>query len=235
MINEQRSVVVKRRAGYRYWLTGAFLTVAVSSMFFGHWLAGSASRELLIEQEMLVRVKTDLESSLDAAVAQIEILKVNNAIDSAALENVRKEMVSVQKKMFEYEERISFYRELLIDMDQTTGLSVSQFDLKQLEKGIFSYRWVIRQKTEKMVTTNIIAEIFVVGDKDQKSVSLPLNDLDRNVSDMPLRLKFKYFTIVQGVLELPKDFQPESTQLVLRYAWSEKTSYNESFEWLVES
>ena len=51
---------------------------------------------------------------------------------------------------------------------------------------------------------------------------------------MPIRLKFKYFSINQGVLTLPEGFNPDKVRIVLRYSWSKKVSDDKTFDWVVE-
>jgi hypothetical protein len=97
-----------------------------------------------------------------------------------------------------------------------------------------AYRWVARQKTAKMQVTNVIAEITVMGNKGDRVLTLPLSDLDSNIVEMPIRLKFKYFSINQGVLTLPEGFNPDKVRIVLRYSWSKKVSDDRTFDWVVE-
>jgi hypothetical protein len=51
---------------------------------------------------------------------------------------------------------------------------------------------------------------------------------------MPLTIKFKYFSINQGVLSLPDGFNPDTVQISLGYSWSDKLSYQQTFDWKVE-
>ena len=85
-----------------------------------------------------------------------------------------------------------------------------------------------------MQITNVIAEITVIGSQGDRVLTLPLSNLDSNIVEMPIRLKFKYFSINQGVLSLPEGFYPDKVRIVLRYSWSKKVSYDKTFDWVVE-
>ena len=162
------------------------------------------------------------------------MMRLNTAVDAAALENARQEMIVLQKQIFENEEQLGLYRELLSDGSQPSGLSVAKFSLTQISEEQLAYRWIARQKTAKMQVTNVIAEITVMGKKGDRVLTLPLSDLDSNIVEMPIRLKFKYFSINQGVLTLPEGFNPDKVRIVLRYSWSKKVSDDKTFDWVVE-
>ena len=51
---------------------------------------------------------------------------------------------------------------------------------------------------------------------------------------MPLAIKFKYFSINQGILSLPDGFNPDTVEISLRYSWSKKLIYKKAFDWKVE-
>ena len=61
-----------------------------------------------------------------------------------------------------------------------------------------------------------------------------LSDLDDELEKMPVRLKFKYFSINQGILTLPEGFNPDTVRITLRYSWSKAVNYDETFNWVAE-
>jgi len=231
---ERRSVVVTHREGYKYWLFSAFLGVFIVSFIIGIWWQQNRQEGLQTEHQALSEQVLRLGKSLDIKTTELEMMRLNIAVDAAALENARQEMIVLQKQVFENEEQLGLYRELLSDGSQPSGLSVTKFSLTQISKKQLAYRWVARQKTAKMQITNVIAEITVIGSQGDRVLTLPLSNLDSNIVEMPIRLKFKYFSINQGVLSLPEGFYPDKVRIVLRYSWSKKASYDKTFDWVVE-
>ena len=61
-----------------------------------------------------------------------------------------------------------------------------------------------------------------------------LSDLDDELEKMPIRLKFKYFSINQGILSLPAGFNPDNVRITLRYSWSKAVNYDQNFRWVEE-
>jgi hypothetical protein len=197
-------------------------------------LQQSRQEQLQSEHQALSEQVLRLAQSLDIKTTELEMMRLNTAVDAAALENARQEMIVLQKQIFENEEQLGLYRELLSDGSQPSGLSVAKFSLTQISEEQLAYRWVARQKTAKMQVTNVNAEITVMGNKGDRVLTLPLSDLDSNIVEMPIRLKFKYFSINQGVLTLPEGFNPDKVRIVLRYSWSKKVSDDKTFDWVVE-
>ena len=153
---ERRSVVVTHREGYKYWLFSAFLGVFIVSFIIGIWWQQNRQEGLQTEHQALSEQVLRLGKSLDIKTTELEMMRLNIAVDAAALENARQEMIVLQKQVFENEEQLGLYRELLSDGSQPSGLSVTKFSLTQISKKQLAYRWVARQKTAKMQITNVI-------------------------------------------------------------------------------
>lgn len=234
-MNIQRSIVVKRIPGYKSWLFLAFLSVVIVSLSIGYSFSRSTLKELTAEKNKATNLVSELELLLAETNRQTQILKLDNEVDSIALENSRQELILLQGRLDANEEQLLLYRELLQEDDQSNGLSVVRFELQELSKKQFSYRWIAKQRTEKMGLANVIAEVFVIGEFEGQSSSIGLSDLDAEIDEFPIQLKFKYFSINQGTLEFPDGFDPAEVKFDLRYSWNKKKAYTETFDWMVGS
>ena len=65
-------------------------------------------------------------------------------------------------------------------------------------------------------------------------MTLSLDALDEQVDTMPLKLEFKYFSIQQGIMELPDGFEPANVVVSLRYTWEKKVVLTQDFVWKYE-
>ncbi len=222
-MGERRSIVVTYRQGFKYWLYGILLLVTVASLMAGMFWERSKVSEILAEKNQLARRVSTLESLVKSKETELEMVRVNNDVDSVALENARQEMMGLQAQTHQDQEQLQLYRELIEDTNPPSGLSVSRFQLTWIDSTNIAYRWVARQKTAKMEASTILADIRVKGNQGDKSVSLSLSELDTEVKKMPLVVKFKYFSINQGILKLPEGFEPEQVRVALRYTWMESS------------
>ena len=231
-MTERRSIVVTHRIGYKYWLLGSLMAVGLSSFILGKWWGQAELADVINERQQLTSKVSELVASLDFKSTELEMVRLNATVDSVALENTRQEMIVLQKNINRNEEQLGLYKELLGDSNQPTGLSITAFDLTPLDKGRFAYRWVARQKTSKMQTSEIVADISIIGLEGNQVSTVLLSDLDDEIEKMPIKLTLKYFSINQGVLSLPVGFNPDKVRIQLRYSWSKAVSYDQNFNWI---
>ncbi|MFQ3346143.1 MAG: hypothetical protein ACI89A_000682 [Porticoccaceae bacterium] len=233
-MSERRSIVVTYRQGFRYWLYGLIVLVSLVSVMTGILWERHKGSQILDEKNDLADEVSALQDLVKFKTTELDMIRVNGDVDTAALENARQEMMGLQAQIYQDQEQLQLYRELLEDTDPPGGLSVSRFQLTLVDSKNIAYRWVARQKTVKMQVTTILVDIQVMGSQGNKPVSLSLSELDTEVKVMPLTIKFKYFSINQGVLSLPDGFNPDTVQISLGYSWSDKLSYQQTFDWKVE-
>jgi hypothetical protein len=175
-----------------------------------------------------------LQAQLADKSAELSRVALSAEVDMAALEKSRQEMIELQQQIYQRDEELELYRELLQDNSQPNGLSVSDLNLIALEDGRIRYRWVARQKTVKMKTLSVYAEMWIIGRQGEEEVILSLADLDDQVKRLPIKREFKYFSIIQGILKLPQGFEPEKVRITLRYTWMDKFQSDQKFDWKIE-
>jgi hypothetical protein len=234
LMNEVKSIVLPYRPQLAYLVALVVAALMVAAFFFGK----SSEREIL-KDEMHEKARLEeLADKLEKAVAlqqqQLSRVELNLQVDSAALESTRQEMIVLQKSIYQRDEELKLYRELLQDGSQPNGLSVANLRLNLLDDGRVSYRWVARQKTEKMKTLSVSANFWVSGLLNGKGVRLTLAELDPEIEKMPLKMAFKYFSINRGVMTFPDNFEPRQVRITLRYPWMEKTQFDQKYDWKIE-
>ena len=183
----------------------------------------------------------DLEASLDqqaekSAASQQALLAVELTakVDAAALEQTRQQMLDMQKQIYQRDQELKLYREMLQDNNGPTGISVSDFHIERAGESLFQYDWVAIQKTHEAKKLRVNANIWVIGNQDGDVKSLPLNEIDAEVDDLPIQLRLKYFFINRGLIRLPQGFNPEFVRVTLRYPWIEKPQFDKKFVWQVQ-
>lgn len=233
-MTERKPIVITYRPGQGYWLVGGLLVVVVVALFLGrYWGSKVFDREMLEKVELEKRT-TQLEAELIENNRNLSRIKLSAEVDAVALENTRQEMIGLQRQIYRRGEELKLYQELLQDKNQPKGLSVSDLNLVAMDDGRFKYRWVARQKTVKMQTLSVYSEMWVLGTQGDQEVSLPLDMLDDQVKKLPIKLEFKYFSINQGIVQLPEGFEPEQVRITLRYTWMKETQSDQKFDWKLE-
>lgn len=231
---ERKPVVINYRPSHIYWSLFFVASLVVALLLLGKlWGTFVSDWELAEKADLEIRAEA-LEVKLFDQTAELSRIKLSAEVDTAALEKSRKEMIGLQRQIYQRDQELKLYRELLQDNDQPNGLSVSDLNLEAMDDGRVRYRWVARQKTVKMQTLSVYADVRVIGMQGEKELSLPLNELDSEVSRLPLKLEFKYFSINQGILQLPEGFEPDKVRISLRYTWMDKAQSDQKFDWEIE-
>ena len=231
---EGKPIVITYRPGQKYVLLALVLAAVAALLVVGKLWGTALSNQQLAEMLRLEEKTVELQAQLDDKSAELSRVALSAEVDMAALEKSRQEMIGLQQQIYQRDEELELYRELLQDNNQPNGLSVSDLNLSVLEDGRIRYRWVARQKTAKMKTLSVYADMWVIGRQGAEEVTLSLADIDDEVKRLPLKREFKYFSIIQGILKLPEDFEPEKVRVALRYTWMDKFQSDQKFDWKIE-
>jgi len=231
---EGKPIVITYRPGQKYVLLALVLAAVAALLVVGKLWGTALSNQQLAEMLRLEEKTVELQAQLDDKSAELSRVALSAEVDMAALEKSRQEMIGLQQQIYQRDEELELYRELLQDNNQPNGLSVSDLNLSVLEDGRIRYRWVARQKTAKMKTLSVYADMWVIGRQGEEEVTLSLADIDDEVKRLPLKREFKYFSIIQGILKLPEDFEPEKVRVALRYTWMYKFQSDQKFDWKIE-
>ena len=233
-MEERKPIVITYRPGQAYWVLGAILVIIIAALFLGrYWGSKVFDKEMLEKVQLEVRT-VDLEAQVLESNRNLGLIKLRAEVDAVALENTRQEMIVLQRQIYRRGEELKLYQDLLQDNNQPKGLSVSDLNMVAMDDGRFKYRWVARQKTVKMQTLSVYSDMWILGTQDGEAVSLSVDTLDDQVKKLPIKLEFKYFSINQGIIQLPEGFEPEQVRITLRYTWMKEAQSDQKFDWKIE-
>lgn len=232
---EEKLIVSAYKPGGKYRQLALFGGIFILALTLGWIWGGQTFSSAMTEKRDTEAELERLTSKFSEVQEQVNRLQTNATIDKVAMENARQEIIGLQNQLYIRDEEINLFRELMQDKSQPTGLSVGDLKFVQLEDGRIRYLWVARQKTEKMQSLGVFADVYILARKGDKQISLSLSDLDEAVEKLPVRLKFKYFAISQGILTIPEGVKPEKVRISLRYTWKDTPQFDQLFDWKLES
>jgi len=233
-MEERKPIVITYRPGQAYWVLGAILVIIIAALFLGRYWGSKVFDKEMIEKVQLEVRTVDLEAQVLESNRNLGLIKLSAEVDAVALENTRQEMIVLQRQIYRRGEELKLYQDLLQDNNQPKGLSVSDLNMVAMDDGRFKYRWVARQKTVKMQTLSVYSDMWILGTQDGEAVSLSVDTLDDQVKKLPIKLEFKYFSINQGIIQLPEGFEPEQVRITLRYTWMKEAQSDQKFDWKIE-
>ncbi|MEJ6774236.1 MAG: hypothetical protein QNK52_08265 [Porticoccaceae bacterium] len=233
-MEERKPIVITYRPGQAYWVLGAILVIIITVLFLGRYWGSKVFDKEMIEKVQLEVRTVDLEAQVLESNRNLGLIKLSAEVDAVALENTRQEMIVLQRQIYRRGEELKLYQDLLQDNNQPKGLSVSDLNMVAMDDGRFKYRWVARQKTVKMQTLSVYSDMWILGTQNGEAVSLSVDTLDDQVKKLPIKLEFKYFSINQGIIQLPEGFEPEQVRITLRYTWMKEAQSDQKFDWKIE-
>ena len=233
-MEERKPIVITYRPGQAYWVLGAILVIIITVLFLGRYWGSKVFDKEMIEKVQLEVRTVDLEAQVLESNRNLGLIKLSAEVDAVALENTRQEMIVLQRQIYRRGEELKLYQDLLQDNNQPKGLSVSDLNMLAMDDGRFKYRWVARQKTVKMQTLSVYSDMWILGTQNGEAVSLSVDTLDDQVKKLPIKLEFKYFSINQGIIQLPEGFEPEQVRITLRYTWMKEAQSDQKFDWKIE-
>ena len=165
-----------------------------------------------------------------------DILKMNNQVDSLALEDSRQDILELEQRISENVFQLELYKDFLSDdLEANQKLSVVKFAKSRVSNKNWSYSWVIVQRGREPRVSSVLIRAFVEGKTDVNSddglKEFPLNQLDEYLPRFPIQTRIKYFSINRGILSLPEGFEPIKIKFVLSYESSPKQIYESTFDW----
>ena len=101
------------------------------------------------------------------------------------------------------------------------------------EPGV-AYRLVVQQKETKLKRIKVNITMTLKGVKDGKEELLGLELIDAQVESSPILAEFKYFHILEGVVELPAGFSPQTLAVEIWKKGVSSSRVERSFDWHVE-
>ncbi len=238
---QERMVVVPYRPSRRAFLILASILVVAASATAG-FLWGYF--ETLTSQQTAQADRAELSEELGSLrqenlelSQQVAIFDRSSVMDQRANEEVQETITALQEQVAQLEQDIVFYRQVVSQETESTGLIISQLDIDATrDAGRFHYKLVMRQQDADGDTYLIgHVNINLVGAQGEEQLVLPLRDISAEQDQLDIRLRFKYFQNIEGELILPEGFQAERVQIAAVSTEPVEKSIDQDFSWVVEN
>jgi cell division protein FtsB len=236
---QEQMVVVPYRPRQRVLFT-LFLVLGVAISAAGGWAYGYY--KIMLTQQTELADQSELTAEIDSLRLenanlrrQIAILDRSSVMDQQANAEVQGTITSLRERVAQLEEDIVFYRQVVAEETEDTGLMIGQLDLDATtDPGRFRYKLVMRQK-DADGDTFLVGHVNVnlVGLLDEEQVILALRDISEAEDELDIRLRFKYFQNIEGELALPEGFQPDRVQIAAVSTEPVSKTISEDFGWVV--
>jgi hypothetical protein len=222
------------------WGTRLLLLLAVVALVGGaHRYGISQGRQgQIVAEEELLRLRQELAETRAFETdlrQQLANLRLGSQVDRQASEDVRQEVIELKNQLAELQEENSFYRNLMAPADNKEGLNFGAVEVSDTDvPRQYRYKVVLQQLATSHQLLSGTLTFNVVGRRDDIVTVLPLKDISEDIDSVNIKLRFKYFQTVEGLLQLPPGFEPERIELVARSTGRNAVTVEKRFGWLVE-
>ncbi len=219
---------------YRPWRTPlvALLVLAVGG--FSYLLGSRHFDDAMAEKRVLSREVKTLRQNLERLEREKVTWTMTGEVNRASLEQVRLELARMEARMAEQQRELHLYRNLLVDSGESPGLYIGDLELRAGEtRRQFEYRLAVRRKGTLTRTVDVRVSLTIDGVREGEPHTLSLNAVDPFRDEPERRVRFRYFKILSGILEIPAGFTPEKVRVEVA---TDEDDHNDEkvFDWLVE-
>lgn len=179
-------------------------------------------------------------AGLDQQIAdlkqEVALLETHREVDREAYKEVEVNLVTLQAKIQEQQDAISFYRGIVSPADGNSGLRVQDMKLTRTkEERAFNLRLVLVQamKHDRKVTGDV--NVTVMGNIDGVETEFSFADIKGPDDDAAWKFSFRYFQDFDRQLVLPDGFEPERITVQVQSRTRSISSIEESFAWAASS
>lgn len=214
------------------WLVSLIAVAALAANYMGEQ-GRQLSAELAVENNRLVRATELAQEEANSLVKEVASLSASVDIDRTAAEQSRATIVELQSQVEQLQAEISFYRGLMDSNAKRKDVSIGKITiLPGAIPGTYRYLIVVQQVAAKHAVVTGKLSLSVLGRNADGDIALSFEDVSEQVTESSIKLKFKYFQNLEGVLELPEGFQPEWLEWQLDSSASGKSSGKQA--WLLK-
>lgn len=161
-------------------------------------------------------------------------LQVDAQVDRASMEQLRQTIRGQQKAAAELREEIAFYKGLMAPTERERGLGIRGWELYALpEPRHYRFKLTLQQLAVKHDVLQGHVTVGIAGRQDGNERTLSLYEVAG--FDRPeLKLRFRYFQNIEGELQLPDGFEPQSVAIVANATRPRQAKAERHFGWLVQ-
>lgn len=224
---ESPRIVQPSGGGKRRWLLWLLLLIAVfAAGWVGHQryaprLGDTVAeigknlewRNQLMQRDHRIAALEEENSTLRGEAAGLER---EVQIDREAMQKVQRELARHQDDRLAMEEELAFLRGLVSDGKAKVLLGVRDFRLGHGEGGrAFKYGFTVTHGQDNEDWIEGWVQLSVGGQLHGESATLPLSEI-ASESEKGLKMRFRHFQDLDGVLTLPAGFEPTTVILEVR-------------------
>lgn len=155
------------------------------------------------------------------------------ALDKATIEALRDENRVRMDELRQVREELALFKGIMAPEEIARGPHIKELQLSAVGNQAFQYNVVFTQEGNNDNFVEGAAIIVIagqnIGEDADAPVILPLVEVSEQVENEQIRLRYRYFQNVEGVMNLPADFAPSHIEVIMQLNSGQRL--NRLFDW----
>ena len=183
-----------------------------------------ASRRLRELQDELKRFQGENAELRESLVRVQRTLQM----DKVAYRELERALNESARNLVKLREDLSFYKSILSPDSKITGLQIHSFTIERpAADNEYRYKLVLVQSLKHDRNVTGTGKLEIVGTQDGAPAMLVFPE----GRDAPIRVNFKYFQDIEGVMKLPKNFKPQRVRASVVTGGASPQTVEQSYLW----
>ena len=174
------------------------------------------------------------EQAVKELSQELTRLRIDAEVNHQTVEELRQMAMTQKAQLSSSERALLVYKELLSPGAKTNPLGVSfgaftVFPTK--ESGHFTYKLIVQKLSARETTFTGNLEFRILGQQAGKQARFTLDQVSSQITTSSVPLNLKYFQTIEGDMQLPADFTPQTVELEVKPDDKSSSIVESQLEW----
>lgn len=185
------------------------------------------------DNQRLRQAVSSLTEDLVTLQTQIAEHEKTIELDRATIDALREENRMRMDELRRIREELALFKGIMAPEEIARGPHIKEMQLRALGNRTFDYNFVFTQEGNNDRFVEGSAVIVIAGQTSDEGNDapemLPLTDVSEQVESEQVKLRYRYFQNVEGLMRLPADFVPSHVEVIMQLNSGQRL--NRLFEW----
>ncbi len=190
----------------------AVAAIALGAVYYVGYVTGFDDRVPLVLDEVGLK-------------ARISKLEARLSVNSEALNRLRIELATSERKVGDLERELVFYRDIMSSSEDVSSVKVREPDISwRPDLREFEYRAVVQRLAPGTQSYQGKLRIDLIDAQGRVLDAAVTSDTDHTIG-------FKYFQRISGIISVPENFAPVEMRFAITLSKPRKRTYEKVFAW----
>lgn len=233
---DEELVVVRRRPAAerrKQLLTAIIAGVLLIIVAFTGYGVSRLHIELLQRKnsKLSIEFEETRENLMDVR-RELAQIRVGADIDRRATEEAQHTIRSLEETLADQQEELAFYKGMMAPDEREKGINIRSWTVSPAAvENSFQFQLIVQQlaKVHRLLKGSV--RVSVVGWREGQQKVYALSDLSQQLTDQKIKLRFKYFQVIEGELKLPPGFTPQRVDIIAESVGKNSMKLSRSYNW----